>query len=411
MNLKNQVKNLKLASNSLLSLTEENRVKALKALAQTLLESTDQIIEANAKDLEKAQDEKLKASLIDRLTLTKKSIQAMSESCLNIAAQKSLVHEIISSNKRTDGLLIQKERIPIGVIALIFESRPNVIIDAAALCIKSGNALVLKGGKEAHHSNEVLFKIAQNVFNQYLIKDTILLISSRDEAQELLTLHESIDVIIPRGGEALVKFVKQHATMPVIAHDKGLCHLYVNDDAILDQVVSVVLNAKAQRPGVCNALESLLIHQNWKNEFKEKLFKELIANNVELRVSDELIHITPNLKVATPEDFETEYLDLILSVKSVKDVDEAISHINQHGSHHTEGILAQDPKVIEYFLNHLDASCITINASTRFNDGGELGLGAELGISTSKLHAYGPMGAAEMTTTRFIVTGNGHIRK
>jgi glutamate-5-semialdehyde dehydrogenase len=277
------------------------------------------------------------------------------------------------------------------VIGMIFESRPNVVVDGAALAIKSGNAIILKGGKEAQHSNRVLFEIIKKAIASVLPEGAVNLIETREDVSELLKLNQYIDLMVPRGGSALIQHVKAHATMPVVAHDKGLCHMYVHSDCNVD-ATKIVLNAKVQRPGVCNALETLILNENYPK-------------------NAELIQALKDAGVEIKEAYDTEWLDKKISLKYVKNEHEAIEHIKKYSSHHTEAILAQDPKVIEEFLNSLDASCIAINASTRFNDGGELGLGAELGISTSKLHAYGPMGAQEMTTTRFIVTGKGHVRK
>jgi glutamate-5-semialdehyde dehydrogenase len=274
---------------------------------------------------------------------------------------------------------------------MIFESRPNVVVDGAALAIKSGNAIILKGGKEAHHSNRVLADIIATATKDILPEGAVSLIETREDVAELLKLNQYIDLMVPRGGSALIDHVRKNATMPVVAHDKGLCHIYVHKDADTTKVIPVVINAKVSRPGVCNAVETLLIHKDYPE--KDKVVEALKKEHVEIR-----------------EQFDTEFLDKIISLKVVSDENEAISHIQKYGSHHTEAILAKDPKVIEKFLNSLDASALMVNASTRFNDGGELGLGAELGISTSKLHAYGPMGAKEMTTTRFLVKGNGQIR-
>jgi len=303
---------------------------------------------------------------------------------------------VVESHTRADGLLVQKQRIPLGVIGMIFESRPNVVVDGAALAIKSGNAIILKGGKEAQYSNRKLFEIIHHSTASVLPEGSISLIETREDVAEILKLDQYIDLMVPRGGSALIQYVKANATMPVVAHDKGLCHLYVHADCEVD-AEAIVLNAKTQRPGVCNALETLILHEKFPHN--EKILNALKAAGVELK------------HPATDVDFATEWLDKKISIKMVSNHLEAIEHIKKYSSHHTEAILAKDPKVIEDFLNSLDASCIAINASTRFNDGGELGLGAELGISTSKLHAYGPMGASEMTTTRFIVTGNGHVRK
>ena len=386
----------KVASLKLQGLPEEMRLTALDAISKAILTHQDQILKANKIDLEEAQKNNLSKSLIDRLTITEKSILSLSVMCTDVANQKQVVGVISEEHLRADGLLIQKQRIPLGVIGMIFESRPNVVVDGAALAIKSGNAIILKGGKEAQHTNRVLFEVIKNATSSVLPDGSISLIETREDVAELLKLNTYIDLMVPRGGSSLIQYVKANATMPVVAHDKGLCHLYVHSDCNID-AVQVILNAKTQRPGVCNALETLILHKDYPKN--NEILAALQKSGVEIK------------NPASDEDFQTEWLDLKLSLKIVESEKEAIKHIKRYSSHHTEAILAQDPKVIEEFMNSLDASCIAINASTRFNDGGELGLGAELGISTSKLHAYGPMGAKEMTTTRFIVTGHGHIRK
>lgn len=284
-----------------------------------------------------------------------------------------------------------------------------MVVDGAALAIKSGNAIILKGGKEAQHSNRKIFEVISGAIERILPQGSVSLIETREDVNEMLKLHQYIDLMVPRGGSSLINFVRANATMPVVAHDKGLCHLYVHKDAEIKNVIPIILNAKVQRPGVCNALESLLVHQSYP-EIK-KIVEALLENNVEIRGCEETQKLSPKVKKASPEDYHTEYLEKIISMKIVRSESEAIGHIQNHSSHHTEAILAEDPEAISLFLNSLDASALVVNASTRFNDGGELGLGAELGISTSKLHAYGPMGAKEMTTTRFLVTGNGQIRK
>ena len=384
------------ASLKLQGLSEEMRLTALDLISKAILAHQNEILSENKKDLKEAKDNNLSSAMLDRLTLTEKSIQSLSAMCTEVANQKQVVGMIVESQTRQDGLVIQKQRIPIGVIGMIFESRPNVVVDGAALAIKSGNAIILKGGKEAHHSNRILFDIIHEATASVLPDGSVSLIETREDVSELLKMDKYIDLMVPRGGSALIKYVKAHATMPVVAHDKGLCHLYVHDDCKVD-TKAIVLNAKTQRPGVCNALETLILNENYPKN--DEIITALKDAGVEVKLP------------ATDEDYSTEWLDKKISVKMVKDYKEAIEHIKKYSSHHTEAILADDKKVIEAFMNSLDASCIAINASTRFNDGGELGLGAELGISTSKLHAYGPMGAAEMTTTRFIVTGTGHVRK
>lgn len=388
-------KKAKLATTSLQSIPEEQRLMALEAIAVALTNHKDEILSENKKDLEEAKKNNLGAAMTDRLTLTEKSILALAEMCRNVADQEQVVGTIVEEYIRPNGIKIQKQRIPLGVIGMIFESRPNVVVDGAALAIKSGNAIILKGGKEAHHSNRKLFEVMNAAVERILPAGAISLIETREDVSELLNMHQYIDLMVPRGGSSLISYVRQNSTMPVVAHDKGLCHIYVHEDADTSKVIPLILNAKVQRPSACNAVETLLVHEKYPQiaEIKEALIKA----KVEIRGDKE-------------EDFDNEYLANIISMKTVKDIDEAIAHIQKHTSHHTESILAKDPAVIEQFLNSLDASCLMVNASTRFNDGGELGLGAELGISTSKLHAYGPMGAKEMTTTRFLVKGNGQIR-
>lgn len=396
MNITELARKAKEASLKLQGLSEEMRLTALDAISKALITHKDEILAENKKDLEEAWKYNLSSAIVDRLTLTDKSILNLSVMCTDVANQKQVVGMIVDSHTRQDGLLIQKQRIPLGVIGMIFESRPNVVVDGAALAIKSGNAIILKGGKEAQYSNRKLFEIINTATHSVLPEGSLNLVETREDVAELLKLNQYIDLMVPRGGSSLINHVKAHATMPVVAHDKGLCHLYVHKDCAVD-AEAVVLNAKVQRPGVCNALETLILHENYPHN--DNILKALKEAGVEIK------------HPASEEDYATEWLDKKISVKFVKTHYEAIEHIKKYTSHHTEAVLAQDPIVIEDFLNSLDASCIAINASTRFNDGGELGLGAELGISTSKLHAYGPMGANEMTTTRFIVTGNGHIRK
>ena len=395
----------------LLGLTEQQRQAALLALADGLESNSSKIIAENAKDLAEAKHLQLSSAMVDRLTLTEKSVRAMAQSCREIAAFPQVVGQIVSEQKRSDGLIIQKQRIPIGVIAMIFESRPNVVIDGAALAIKSGTAILLKGGKEALHSNRVLAEVVQQSVADHVPAASVQLVETREDVQALLKLNHLIDLMVPRGGEKLIRFVKEHATMPVVAHDRGLCHVYLHADADAEQALNIVLNAKTQRPGVCNAMETLLVHQDFPKADLVKIINELHQRSVEIHACSKTQPLVPGLMKAQESDFDTEWLDSKMSLKQVANEHEAVKHIQQHGTHHTEAVLTKTNSVVELFLNAIDASCLAINASTRFNDGGELGLGAELGISTSKLHAYGAMGAQEMTTTRFIVRGTGHIRK
>jgi glutamate-5-semialdehyde dehydrogenase len=398
----------KSSTTKLQALPEEQRHMALESIAHSIEKNIELILEENKKDLADAKANGLSTAMIDRLSLTETSVASLSKMCREVAHQEQVVGTIIEQYSRPNGLVIQKQRIPIGVIGMIFESRPNVIIDGAALAIKSGNAIILKGGKEAHFTNKKLFEIISQAIERILPQGSVSLIETREDVKEILTLHQYIDLMVPRGGSSLVEFVKKNATMPVVAHDKGLCHLYVHQDADPNIVVPIILNAKTQRPGVCNALESLILHEKYPDN--KNILETLFKNNVEIRGCQKSQRLFPDVKNASEEDYQTEYLDKIISVKIVSNETEAITHIQKHSSHHTEAILAKDPTVIQDFKNGLDASAIIVNASTRFNDGGELGLGAELGISTSKLHSYGPMGAREMTTTRFIVNGQGQIR-
>jgi glutamate-5-semialdehyde dehydrogenase len=402
-------KKAKAASLTLQSLSENVRMKALHAVAAQLLKEKNKILAENEKDLVTGKNNNLSKPLLERLKLTDKNIDALAKMCHEVAAQAQVVGIVTEKHTRADGLIIEKERIPLGVISMIFESRPNVVVDGAALAIKSGNAIILKGGKEAQHSNRALIDVIDHALKNILPEGSISLIETREDVAELLKLHQYIDLMVPRGGSSLIEYVRKNASMPVVAHDKGLCHTYVHADADTTKVTAIVLNAKTQRPSACNALETLLIHEKYPQT--REVFQALHQAGVEIRGCDKSKALFKEIKLATLEDYNTEYLDQILSVKIVSSLSEAIAHIHQHTSHHTEAILAQDSHAIEQFLNSLDASVMVVNASTRFNDGGELGLGAELGISTSKLHAYGPMGTKEMTTTRFRVTGDGHTRK
>lgn len=401
-------KKAKSATLTLQSLPEEQRLMALEAIAVALTKNSGRILAENKKDLDEAKTNNLGEALVARMVLTEKTISDLSKMCRDVADQDQVVGTIVEEYSRPNGLVIQKQRIPLGVIGMIFESRPNVVVDGAALAIKSGNAIILKGGKEAHHSNRVLFEILNEAVERILPQGSVSLIETREDVAELLKLHEYIDLMVPRGGSGLINHVRANATMPVVAHDKGLCHTFVNEDADQARVIPIVINAKVGRPSACNATETLLLHVNYPQN--KEVITALIDAGVEVRGCEKAQKFHPQVKAATDIDFDTEYLANIISVKIVNDYSEAIAHIQKHTSHHTEAVLALDPKVIEEFLNTLDASAMVVNASTRFNDGGELGLGAELGISTSKLHAYGPMGAKEMTTTRFLVKGNGQIR-
>lgn len=396
-----------------LSIENERRNLALQAIADTLIQNIPKILAANAKDVRAAQKAGLSAAMVNRLEIGEAGVNAMAKAVRAIADQPDVVGEVVESYDRPNGLRVRRERVPLGVIAMIFESRPNVVIDCSALAIKSGNAILLKGGKEATHSNKVLGEIVRTAITPYMPKDAVIVLdsTSRKTVQELLKLPQYIDLVIPRGGEGLVKYVVANAQMPVVAHYKGVCHVYVHDDADLHQALNIALNAKVQRPGVCNAMETLLVNKDIAESFLKSLIPAYVGNGVEIRGCPRTRKIGgKSVRAATLKDWDTEYLDKIISVKVVDSVDDAIAHIQKHGSHHTEAICATDPEAIQKFISNIDASCVVVNASTRFNDGGELGLGAEMGISTSKVHAYGPMGARELTTMRFVVEGTGQVR-
>lgn len=396
-----------------LSVENERRNLALQAVADGLIQNMPKIIAANAKDVKAAQKAGLTAAMVNRLEIGETAVHAMAKAVRDIAAQPDVVGEVVESSERPNGLRVRRERVPLGVIAMIFESRPNVVIDCSALAIKSGNAILLKGGKEAAHSNKILGESVRAAIKPYLPQDAVIVLdsTSRKSVQELLKLPQYIDLVIPRGGEGLVKYVVANAQMPVVAHYKGVCHVYVHEDADLHHALNIAVNAKVQRPGVCNAMETLLVHKKVAESFLGLLIPTYARNAVEVRGCPRTRKMGgKRVHAASPKDWDTEYLDKIISVKVVDSVDEAIAHIQKHGTHHTEAIIAKDADAIRQFVSNIDASCLMVNASTRFNDGGELGLGAEMGISTSKVHAYGPMGARELTTTRFVVEGKGQVR-
>lgn len=400
----------KQASIEFLKSDNDSRKKALQNISNNLIKNIELILKENEKDIIKAKEENLNSALIDRLLLNEDRIQSMAQTALDIADQPEVVGKVTKELKRPNGLIVQNQRVPLGVIAMIFESRPNVVIDCSCLAIKSGNAIILKGGKEAVNSNRILTQIVRDSIKEYIPQDIVQLIDSRQAVSELITLNKYVDVVIPRGGKKLIQYVYDNASIPVIAHFEGLCHIYIHHDANLEQAKAIVLNAKIQRPGVCNAMECLLLHKDLPQKFKKDLISSFLNAEVELRGSKDLCELDTQIKPATSTDYATEYLDKILSIKTVQDIEEAISHIQTFGTNHTEAILSQDQTAISLFQKSIEASCIAVNASTRFNDGGELGLGAELGISTTKFHAYGPMGAEQMTTLRYVIFGEGQIR-
>lgn len=405
----------KAASHQLATALGRQRDEALTLLAGLLEQSATEIFAANARDLTAAQAAGLDPARVDRLRITEKTVASMAGACRHVATLPDPIGEVGSMVRRPNGLLVGRMRIPLGVIAIIYESRPNVTIDAAILCLKAGNSVILRGGSEAHHSNLVLAELLRRALSQAgLPAACVQMVPTTDRAavKHLLALDDYIDVVIPRGGEGLIRAVVKDATMPVLKHYKGVCHIYVHKDADQNQALSIIENAKVQRPGVCNALECLLVHASIAQEFLPKLAARLAPFGVAYRACPKslpLLGSTANL--AAPTDYGFEFLSLTMAVKVVDSQGEAEAHITAHGSGHSEAILTTAHDRAMRFLNTVDASCVLINASTRFNDGGELGLGAEIGISTSKIHAYGPMGVQELTSQKFIVFGQGQVRE
>lgn len=412
-NLEKTVSKCRNAARALALLTSEEKNKILAAFAKALRSNTEKIIKENTKDIKAGEKKKLSKAMLDRLLLNEKRIEEMAGGLEEVINLPDPVGIVVKEYQRPNGLTVKRVRIPLGVIGVIYESRPNVTVDAAGLCFKSGNAVVLRGGSEAIYSNKILGQILQAVLKTHKIPiEAITVIPSTDRGllTKLLKLSQYIDVLIPRGGESLMRFMEENSKIPVIKHDKGVCNLFVDSDADLTKAIPIIANAKAQRPGVCNALENLLVHEKIAKHFLPLLQVKLTELGVELRGDEKAKKILKKIKKATKADWSTEYLDLILAVKVVKNADEAINFIQTYGSHHTEAILTENKSLSDRFIRSLDSSCIVVNASTRFNDGGQLGLGAEIGISTTKLHAYGPMGLEELTTTQFVVYGEGQIR-
>ena len=388
--------------------------KALLDMAEDLERHQEELIRENRKDLVAGKKAHLSSALIDRLRLTPSVIHGMAEGLREVAHLPDPVGEIIKMGKRPNGLMVGRMRIPIGVIGIIYESRPDVTADAAGLCLKSGNSVILRGGSEAFHSNQAIGKILRNVLIKRGIPREAIQIfphTQREAIQEMLQLEEEIDLIIPRGGEELIRFVTNHSKIPVVKHYKGVCHVFVDETADLEMANRICLNAKVQRPGVCNAMETLLVHEKVASRFLPGIAKALQKKGVELRGCPRTKKILSHVKEAQEEDWTQEYLDLILSIRVVKGIEEAIDHISRYGSFHTEAIVTSNYQNAQRFLKEVNSSCVLVNASTRFNDGFELGLGAEIGISTSKVHAFGPMGLEELTATKFIVYGEGQVRE
>ncbi|MDG4520994.1 glutamate-5-semialdehyde dehydrogenase [Streptococcus suis] len=391
--------------------TTEQKNQALYAMADQLVAQTDAILAGNAIDMENAQG-KISQVMQDRLLLTAERIEAMADGIRALIGLPDPVGLTLEESTRADGLQIRKKSIPFGLVGMIYESRPNVTSDAAALAIKSGNAVILRGGKEAFHSAQAIVTALKAGLEQVGLSPKVIELvqdTSRTSATELMTAKGKIDLLVPRGGAGLIQAVVENATVPVIETGTGICHVYVDKDADLDKALQIVINAKTSRPSVCNSAEVLLVHEEIASRFLPRL-EEALAGQVELRADEKAQALLNQARPAGDQDFDTEFLDFILAVKVVSSVEEAISHIAQHSTGHSEAIVTENSQTAEHFTLYVDSAAVYVNASTRFTDGGEFGLGCELGISTQKMHARGPMGLREMTTYKYIITGDGHIR-
>ena len=387
--------------------------EGLKAVAQALLDGKDKILEANQKDVQAALAKGMNPGLVDRLSLNDARIQAMAEGLLQVASLDDPVGEVISMKPRPNGLLIGQKRVPLGVIGMIYEARPNVTADAFGLCFKSGNAVILKGGSDALESNKaIVVQIREGLKSAGLPEDAVQLIESTDRevTRQFMWLNDYLDVLIPRGSAGLIRSVVENSTVPVIETGTGNCHIFVDESADLDMALNIIFNAKTQRIGVCNACESLVVHRAVAEELLPLLKARLDEKQVEIRADKEACALVDGFVPAAEEDWGREYLDYILSLKLVDSIDEAIAHINRYNTKHSEAIITSDYANAQRFLNEIDAAAVYVNASTRFTDGFEFGFGAEIGISTQKLHARGPMGLKELTTTKYIIYGNGQVR-
>jgi glutamate-5-semialdehyde dehydrogenase len=404
----------KAASRKLAPIDSAEKNRALRLMADRIEARSDILVAENKKDLDAAKKAGLSSALLDRIALDPGRVREMAKGLRDVAALPDPVREITKMWRRPNGLQVGRMRIPLGVIGIIYEARPNVTSDAAALCLKSGNAVILRGGSEAHFSNQAIAAVLREACAETRIPvDAVQIVGSKEHAlvNELLQLEEFIDLIIPRGGEDLIRAVVANSKIPVIKHYKGVCHVYVDAEASLEMAERIAMNAKVQRPSVCNAMETLLVHEAIASKFLPSVIANLRGAGVEIRGCEKTCALVPGIKRATEEDWRTEYLDLILAVRVVRDIDHAIEHIERYGSEHTESIVTTNYQRSREFIDRVNSSAVMVNASTRFNDGGELGLGAEIGISTSKIHAFGPMGLEELTTTKFVVFGDGQIRE
>ncbi|MGN0153736.1 MAG: glutamate-5-semialdehyde dehydrogenase [Lachnospiraceae bacterium] len=413
MELEEMGKLAKAASRDLIKLSKPLKNACLVTIARNLTDNTDKILEANRKDIENGIANHMPDSLLDRLKLTEERIEGIAEGVRQVAALEDPVGEVLSMKERPNGLLIGKKRVPLGVIGMIYESRPNVTVDAFSLCFKTSNAVILRGGSDAIYSNMAFVEIIkQSLEENHVTPDAVFLLedTSRETATRMMKLNDYIDVLIPRGGAGLIRSVVQNATVPVIETGTGNCHVYIDATADVDMAVEIVKNAKLQRLGVCNACESLVIHSDIAPKVMPKLLTMLKENNCEVRGDEMIQAFDVSVIPASEEDYATEYLDKIISAKVVDSIDEAIKHINHNSTGHSEAIVTKDYENAQRFLNEIDSAAVYVNASTRFTDGFEFGFGAEIGISTQKLHARGPMGLEALTTTKYIIYGNGQVR-
>ncbi len=409
-----KAKKAKAASRALANISTEIKNTALFKMAAGLEKESATLISENKKDLRAAEQKGLSKAMIDRLTLNLDRIKAMANGLREVAALPDPVGEVLNMRRRPNGMEVGKMRVPIGLIGIIYESRPNVTADSAALCLKSGNGVLLRGGSESVHSNTAIVEVLSKAGAEAGIpENAISFIENPDRAcvMEMLKLNQSIDLIIPRGGEGLIRMVSENSTIPVIKHDKGICHVYVDSKADLAMAEEICFNAKVQRPGTCNAMETMLVHQDLAKTFLPAFISRMKTAGVEIRGCAKTLAIVPDIKNATDKDWDTEYNDLILNVKIVQSMEDAMEHIARHGSQHSEAIITNDYRNARRFQREVDASAVFVNASTRLNDGFEFGLGAEIGISTTRIHARGPMGLEELTSTKFIVFGDGQVRK
>ncbi len=403
----------KKAAQKLASLDRAAKDKALLAVAARLRENKERVFAANRPDLEAGEKAGLSTAMLDRLRIDEKVLEGTARAVEFVASLPDPVGSRAGMNRLPSGILAGRQRVPLGLIAMVYESRPNVTVDAASLCLKSGNAVLLRGGKEAHHSNQFLGELLrQALADNGLPADAVQIVpaTDREGIKEMLGLSDLIDLAIPRGGEGLIRFVAENARVPVIKHYKGVCHLYLDEGANVEMAVRLAVNGKAQRPSACNSLECLLVHARDAERLLPPVAKALLEKKVELRGCPRTRELVPEARAASDEDWGAEYLDYVLAIRVVDDFDAALAHIVRYGSNHTEAICTDHYGNAQRFLREVDASCVLVNASTRFNDGGELGLGAEIGISTSKLHAYGPMGLESLTTEKWVVVGEGQIR-